>query len=106
MIKHNKQQQAYVTPVKDKLQLLTGKVITLNTYDTNYPVEFIEPLLFYMAYGLPDKLDTNTLTSYFNQHYTKGTPLNKIGLHLITHQLYYKCNTITSEKEVSLYDSK
>lgn len=83
MTKHNKQQQAYATPVKDKLQLLTGRVITLDSYDTNYPVEFIEPLLFYMAYGLPDKLDTIVLTRYFNQHYTKGTPLNKIGLHLI-----------------------
>ena len=83
MTNHNKQQQAYATPVKDKLRLLTGKVITLNTDDTNYPVKFVEPLLFYIAYGLPDKLDTNTLTSYFNQHYTKGTPLNKVGLHLV-----------------------
>ena len=83
MTNHNKQQQAYATPVKDKLRLLTGKVITLHTDGTSYPVEFVEPLLFYIAYGLPDKLDTNTLTSYFNQHYTKGTPLNKVGLHLI-----------------------
>lgn len=83
MTNHNKQQQAYATPVKNKLRLLTGKVITLNTYDTDYPVEFIEPLLFYIAYGLPDKLDTNTLTIHFNQHYIKGTPLNKVGLHLV-----------------------
>ena len=75
--------QAYATPVKDKLRGLTGKEITLYSYDKLYQVVFIEPALFYTAYGLPDKLDPHTLTGYFNKRYTKGTPLNKIGLKLI-----------------------
>lgn len=79
----NKFKQAYAVPVKDKLKVLTGKEITLYSYDKPYQVVFIEPALFYTAYGLPDKLDPHTLTDYFNKRYIKGTPLNKIGLKLI-----------------------